>query len=242
VGEPIRLILCDIEGTTTSLSFVHDVLFPFSRERLRAWVGARAGEPRVQEALLEAKRRVHDEEQLRTRGAPSRETPAEVPDGEAVETLLRWIDEDRKEPALKRLQGWIWEEGYRDGTLRSHVYDDVPPALARWRAAGVALGVYSSGSVEAQRLLFAHAPAGDLTPLFAHWFDTAVGAKREPASYAEIARRTGVAPAATLFLSDVEAELDAARAAGMRTTQLVRPGTAAGTRHETARDFTEVRP
>jgi len=225
VSDPIRLVLCDIEGTTTSISFVHDVLFPYARARLVAWVEARASEERVRAALEEARAT------LAAEGATG-ESPLQV--------LLRWSFEDRKHPALKRLQGWIWAEGYAAGALESHLYDDVVPELKRWRAAGLALGVYSSGSVEAQRQLFAHTPAGDLTPLFAHHFDTGVGPKREAASYTEIARRTALAPGAILFLSDIEAELDAAREAGLRTTQLVRLGTTPGTRHPQARDFHDV--
>jgi enolase-phosphatase E1 len=203
-------ILTDIEGTTTPISFVHRVLFPYARARLAAFV---AMHPALD-------------------GVP---TPA-------LETLYAQMDRDEKEPVLKAIQGMIWEDGYRDGALKAEIYPDVPPALRRWACAGLRLYVYSSGSVPAQKLLFGHTPEGDLTPLFQAYFDTRVGPKREAASYAGIARGANVQPEEFLFLSDVEAELDAAREAGLQTCQLVRAedGRQASTRHEIAKDFTEV--
>lgn len=203
--DGVRFVLTDIEGTTTAVSFVHDVLFPYARARLPEWLPAHASDPEVA-AQIEAVRQL-----------------AGVADLDAVlATLLGWIDADEKRTPLKALQGRIWEDGYRDGTLRSHVYPDVAPAVRAWRAAGLRLGVYSSGSVQAQRLLFGHTPEGDLTPLFEAWFDTNVGGKRESGSYARIARALGLSPAAILFLSDTPEELDAASTAGIRTTQLAR--------------------
>jgi enolase-phosphatase E1 len=232
------LILCDIEGTTTSIAFVHETLFPYARMRLREFVETHREEARVRRVLDEVRETISADVAREVRSA-SPLGHADVSDDEAVDALLRWIDSDRKHAALKRLQGWIWACGYAAGELVSHVYDDVPPALARWKAAGKTLGIYSSGSVEAQRQLFSRTPAGDLSSLFSFHFDTSVGAKREVASYAEITSRTGVPAGETLFLSDVKAELDAARTAGMRTTQLVRAGTTA-CNHLTAHDFTEV--
>jgi enolase-phosphatase E1 len=159
-----------------------------------------------------------------------------------LETLLGWMDRDEKVTALKAIQGILWDEGYRAGELTAEVYDDVPPALHRWARAGLRLFVYSSGSIAAQKLLFGHTPAGDLTPLFQAYFDTTTGPKRERASYAAIARGIGLPAGEILFLSDVTAELDAAAAAGLQTCQLVRAedGTVAGTNHPTAADFTDV--
>jgi enolase-phosphatase E1 len=166
---------------------------------------------------------------------------ADVPEPK-LETLLGWMDRDEKITALKNIQGILWEEGYRSGALTAEVYEDVPPALRRWARAGVRLYVYSSGSVPAQKLLFGHTPAGDLTSLFQSYFDTRVGPKRERASYDAIAKGIGLPGAEMLFLSDVEAELDAAAEAGLQTCQLVRAqdGTIPGTRHAIAADFTEV--
>ena len=166
---------------------------------------------------------------------------ADVPEPR-LETLLGWMDRDEKITALKAIQGIIWEDGYKNGAITAELYEDVPPALRRWARAGLRLFVYSSGSVPAQRLLFGHTPAGDLTGLFQAYFDTRVGPKREAASYADIARGVNVPPEEMLFLSDIEAELDAAKASGLQTCQLVRAedGTVASAQHETAKDFDDV--
>ena len=152
----------------------------------------------------------------------------------------RWTVADRKHTGLKALQGLIWAEGYADGSLVSHLYPDVAPRLRAWKALGLRLAVYSSGSAQAQRLFFAHTPAGDLTPLFEAYFDTTIGHKREPEAYHRIAGSLALPPGALLFLSDVAEELDAAKAAGWNTLQLVRPGTEATDRHPTAPDFEGV--
>jgi enolase-phosphatase E1 len=216
---PLACVLLDVEGTTTALSFVRDVLFPYSDRHLGPWLAEHAGEPAVAECL----------DQVRL---------AET--GPVVEVLRRWIAEDRKHPALKQLQGLIWRAGYQDGALRGHVFDDVPGCLRRWRQAGMVLAIYSSGSVEAQQLLFRHSTAGDLSPLFQAHFDTRVGGKREPRSYGQIAAALTLPPAAILFLSDVAEELDAARAAGLATLQIVRPGTTPGADHPWAADLLEL--
>jgi enolase-phosphatase E1 len=148
--------------------------------------------------------------------------------GRAAETasFLALMDRDSKAPELKELQGQIWEEGYRDGSLAGDVFDDVPRAFARWRDAGTPIGLYSSGSVLAQRWLFRTVASGDLTGYIRWYFDTAIGAKREPASYARIAGTVEMPPSAITFVSDTTAELDAARMAGLRTVLSVRPGNA----------------
>jgi len=208
------VILLDIEGTTTPIAFVTQTLFPYARVHLPAYLEHQGRTPECRLAVD----RLHAEYEA---------------DRAAGETLPAWsplaylawlMDRDRKSPALKDLQGRVWEEGYRNGTLLGQVYEDVPAALARWRAAGVPVGIYSSGSVRAQQWLFRRSNAGDLTPLLSWHFDTGVGAKREAASYARIASDVSVPPREILFVSDVAAELDAARRAGMQTALIVRPG------------------
>lgn len=207
------VVVTDIEGTTSPIAFVRDTLFPYARARLPAWLAANADS-----AVLA--------------GIPA----------PALQTLLAWMDADHKETALKEIQGRIWEAGYADGSLKGALYPEVAGHLRAWAAGGVGLAVYSSGSVAAQKLLFGHSVAGDLRSVFRAFFDTHVGAKREAGSYRRIARDLHVAPAAALFLSDVEAELDAARAAGFSTFQLVRAadGTVASTCHPHGADFAAV--
>ncbi|SMF95788.1 enolase-phosphatase E1 [Methylomagnum ishizawai] len=202
----IKAILTDIEGTTSSLSFVKDVLFPYARERLPGFVRAHGDDPEVVRLL--------DETSALGGFAPECER--------AIAQLLAWIAEDRKAPPLKALQGMIWAEGYRSGAFFGHVYEDAARKLKEWHAAGLALYVFSSGSVQAQQLLFAHTGYGDLTPLFSGYFDTRTGPKQAPDAYRAIARQIGLEPGAILFLSDIVAELDAARAAGFATRWLVR--------------------
>ena len=195
-------ILTDIEGTTSSISFVHDVLFPYARRELPRFVREHGEEPEVRRWL----------------DTVAAENGGLCQDAMIVETLQGWIDEDRKHTALKALQGLLWAEGYRSGDFTAHVYPDAADALHRWHATGHRLAVYSSGSVAAQKLFFGHSDAGDLLPLFDAFFDTETGGKREAGSYRRIAAALDRAPGDILFLSDVVAELDAAREAGLRTT------------------------
>lgn len=221
----IRAILTDIEGTTSSISFVKDVLFPYSRERMMSFVAHHADDPDVVKLL----------DEVRTLCA------AELSTAQIAEQLTRWIDEDRKSPPLKALQGMIWEEGYRKGDYCGHIYEDAVRKLREWKAQGIDLYVFSSGSVHAQKLLFEHTEYGDLTPLFSGYFDTRIGPKQEAASYREIARQIGLSPDAILFLSDVTGELDAAKSAGFLTCQLVREGTDMGPiTHNWAADFDAI--
>ena len=220
-GRP-GAILTDIEGTTTPIAFVRDVLFPFARARLSGFIAAHGRDPEVAPVLAEA---------------------AALADGEPVlQALLRWMDADAKVTPLKTLQGLIWDDGYRSGVLKGALYPDVPPALRRWHAAGVALYVYSSGSEAAQRLIFGYSDAGDLAGLFRRFFDTRIGTKRETASYTAIARAIATAEANILFLSDIGEELDAASTAGLQTCQLVRAadGTQAWPGHRQVFDFSGV--
>lgn len=221
-------ILTDIEGTTTSISFVHDVLFPYFIEHFPAFVRNHGDDSVLKENVRAVQATVLEEE------------GSSISDEEAHAVLIRWAKADRKHTALKALQGWVWRAAYLSGEVRSHVYSDVPPALKRWQEKGFVMGVYSSGSIEAQQLLFGHTIYGDLTPYFSHYFDTRVGAKREVESYQNIAEALFRRPSDILFLSDVEAELDAAQQAGFHTLQLVRLGTVPGFRHSIATDFQEV--
>lgn len=197
----IRAILTDIEGTTSSIDFVAQVLFPYARERLADYCAAHA------EAV-----------------APILAEVAAIEAGDPVATLIRWIDEDRKATPLKDLQGLIWAQGYASGALKGHVYPDAVAGLRRWHARGLALYVFSSGSVAAQKLIFGHSVAGDLTPLFTGYFDTRTGPKRVAASYQAIAAAIGLPPAALLFLSDTPEEVSAAREAGLAAIRIDRAG------------------
>lgn len=219
---PVAAVLTDIEGTTTPIAYVRDRLFPFARARLAEFLTVHGDEPAVQTELAETRR-------LQP-GAP------------ALDTLLRWTDADAKATPLKALQGMIWAEGYASGVLQAELYDDVAPMLRAWHDAGLALFVYSSGSVAAQKQIFGRSTAGDLATLFSGFFDTRVGGKREQGSYDRIAIAIGVPVPEILFLSDVEAELDAAAAGGLRTCQLVRAsdGTVAGRTHAHAGTFDDV--
>lgn len=222
------VILTDIEGTTSSIDFVKDVLFPYARERIGDFVRAHADDPAVREQLR----------------AAARDAGIDGASDEVVVELLRgWIDEDRKATPLKALQGMVWEEGYAGSDFVAHVYPDALEALRRWHAQGHRLYVYSSGSVQAQKLFFAHTAGGDLSPLFSGYFDTTMGAKREPASYARIAAAIGEAAGGIVFLSDIEAELDAAAAAGMATRWVrreVAPLARDGASHITVTAFHEL--
>lgn len=201
-----RAILTDIEGTVSSIAFVKQVLFPYARRALPAFVAAHGDEPQVRRWL----------------DAVAAEIGGACQDAVVVETLQGWIDQDRKHTALKALQGMIWADGYASGAYTAPLYPDVAPVLQRWHDTGLGLYVYSSGSVPAQKLFFAHSDAGDLSGLFSGWFDTEVGGKRARDSYARIAERIGVPGGEILFLSDVVAELDAAREAGLKTVLLDR--------------------
>ena len=176
-----------------------------------------------------------------TKATAKAETQKYISDDEATDLLLHWIKTDRKHPALKDLQGLIWEGGYVSGQIKGHVYKDVPVALKAWKEAGLTLGVYSSGSVKAQHLIFEFSTEGNLRPYFSNHFDTAVGHKREVASYSNISNLLKVEPSEILFLSDIKEELDAAREAGMQTIQLVRQNDVVIGDHKTARDFSEIK-
>jgi enolase-phosphatase E1 len=225
------LVLLDIEGTTTPVDFVVRVLFPDARARVEDFIAAHVADPPVARDL-EALREEQALDESRGQGP--------LPwDGStaAAAAYARWLmDQDRKTTALKSLQGRIWEEGYAAGRLRGQVYDDVPPALARWTGDGRRVAIFSSGSVLAQELLFRHSDHGDLTPFLTGYFDTTTGPKVAAESYRRIAASLGASPHSSLFVSDVVAELDAAQAAGFATTLAVRvpPGPAGHGHREVA--------
>lgn len=214
-------ILLDIEGTTSSISFVYDVMFPFARRELDRFL-----ETRWEDSELEPVR----QQMARDEGfdsfadwvqrAAGSISPCELLRQEAI----RLMDDDVKATGLKQLQGVIWQSGFESGELRAHVYDDVRPALVSWQQQNLDVRIFSSGSVQAQRLFFAHTIEGDLLGYFRGHYDTTTGAKREPASYRTIVGQFGMDPAQLLFVSDVTEELDAARETGLSTALCVRPG------------------
>jgi enolase-phosphatase E1 len=222
VTRQIEAVLIDIEGTVTPISAVRDMLFPYARARLRDFVAEHGAEPAVAEALAQ--------------------TRAMQPEADPVASLLRWSDRDEKVTPLKTIQGLIWREGYAAGDLVAEFYPDAPESLSFWKREGLPLFVYSSGSEEAQRGIFGHSRDGDLTGLFGGFFDTRIGPKREAASYTAIVGEIGLPAGLILFLSDIEAELDAAAVVGMRTCQIVRDedGTVPSTRHPVAKTLHEV--
>ena len=204
----IKAIVTDIEGTTSSLAFVKEVLFPYARANLADYVRCNIAQEQVKKIVV----------------ATGQEINAELDTEQSIIQLIQWIDEDKKVTPLKSLQGLIWEAGYQQGDFKGHIYFDAVENLRKWKAKGLDLYVYSSGSVQAQKLLFAHTDYGDLTPLFSGYFDTHIGGKKEPQSYRNIANSIGIDAEQLLFLSDIKEELDAAKAAGYQTAWLVREG------------------
>ncbi len=222
----IKAIVTDIEGTTSSIDFVHQTLFPYARLHLRGFLRACARRPEVA---------VHVH-------AVAAEEGRQLTLEDAADVLEHWMAEDRKATPLKALQGMVWAQGYAAGELIGHVYADTPVALRRWHDEGVLLYVYSSGSVEAQQLIFGHTEYGDLTPLFSGYYDTRIGAKREAAAYRTILEDIGLRGDQVLFLSDIGEELDAAREAGLATIQLLRDAKAKPFPHHPAvSDFSEIK-
>ncbi|RKH00987.1 acireductone synthase [Corallococcus sp. CA053C] len=222
-------VVTDIEGTTSSIAFVKDVLFPFARKHLLEYVATHGEDSTVRQCLSDARTLA---------GEPA------LDDVGTVALLQRWLDEDRKATPLKTLQGLIWADGYARGDLKGHVHADAARALRAWHARGLRLYVYSSGSVAAQKLIFGYSVEGDLTPLFSGYFDTTTGPKVEAASYTKIAQALELPPGDILFLSDNVAELEAARQAGLFTACLDRGevAIAPGHGHPTFHDFTTLDP
>ncbi|MDP5035015.1 acireductone synthase [Alishewanella sp. SMS8] len=217
-------IITDIEGTTTRISFVTEVLFPYARLHLAAFVRQHQQQPAVLAELTAVREQLQQPE-------------ADIE--QCISALLSWLDADQKITPLKSLQGMIWQEGYQQGHFTGHLYPDAVAQLQTWQQRGIPLYIYSSGSVTAQQLLFKYSDAGDLTPLLSGYFDTRIGGKRDLASYQAILKQLQLPPAQVLFLSDVVAELDAARQAGMATVQLIREQQAASD-HPVAENFYQI--
>jgi len=225
----IKTIITDIEGTTTSISFVHEVLFPYSSKSISTFLSQQWKTPVIQQIIADAA------------SLAELENPSHA---EITKVLLQWIQEDRKASPLKQLQGLIWKAGYEAGELEGHVYEDAHYYLKVWQKQGVVLSIFSSGSVEAQKLLFRHSCFGNMEPLFSFFFDTTTGKKQSPDAYLKILCALDTRAESVLFLSDVEEELNAAKETGIHTCQLLRcdekhQPVSTG-RHHTANDFREV--
>lgn len=214
-NKKVKYILTDIEGTTTSIKFVYDILFPYFRKHLED-LKQLTHLTEVQQAF---KKTVDLAVSLEGKNLRSTD--------DVIETLLQWSKEDRKITPLKTLQGILWETGYKNGEIKGHVYADVSPALEKWHKSGLKLGVFSSGSIAAQKLIFGYSEAGDLTPYFSNYFDTTTGGKRETETYQKISTELNLDPSEILFLSDIIEELQAAEMAGYQTIQVAREGTEA---------------
>ena len=223
----VKYILTDIEGTTTSVDFVYDILFPYFRSHIGDLKAILAQED-VQKAFRQT---VDLSISLENKKLNSVD--------DIINTLYRWSEEDRKITPLKSIQGILWEKGYESGEILGHLYEDVADSLKNWHKQGIKLGVFSSGSIAAQKLIFGFSIAGDLTALFSNYFDTTIGGKRELETYPKIAETLKINPNEILFLSDVIEELEAAEKAGFQTVQLVRPGTNANWQ-KTVKDFKEI--
>jgi enolase-phosphatase E1 len=221
----VKAVVTDIEGTTSSISFVKEVLFPYAAAHMKSFLREHWQDDKVQE-------------QIAALANDSGEVVDSVDAANAI--LQRWIEEDRKATPLKALQGMIWKAGYQNGAYTAHLYPDTAPALRRWHQAGLPLYVYSSGSIAAQKLFFGYSDAGDLTPLFSGYFDTTTGMKQEAESYRKIAAAIGVPASEILFLSDIEGELNAARDAGFQTTLLDRDGKAPASGHPCVSTFDQI--
>jgi enolase-phosphatase E1 len=242
-GAGVRAILLDIEGTTTPIAFVTDVLFPYARTHLHSHLDRHAASTDY-ESLLNRLRGEHESASYDREAVPPWVEEPPAARAASVATFVEWLmDRDRKSTALKELQGKIWEEGYERGELVGEVFRDVPRALQSWHEQHLRVGIFSSGSVLAQQLLFRHSSHGDLTGFLTWYFDTRIGPKAESDSYRRIAQAVGLPAEAVLFLSDVTGELDAAYEAGMQVRLSIRPGnpsTPAGRRYEEIRSFDEV--
>ncbi len=238
VAKMIRAILLDIEGTTTPIDFVHQTLFPFARRRTAQFVEENFSSLTDEIKSLKTEHKEDYAEEFYVKEFDEN-APASI-----ANYLNFLIDEDRKSTALKSVQGKIWQMGYESGELKSTVFADVPRAFDRWRKQGKTIAIYSSGSVLAQKLIFRYSNSGDLTAFIAEYFDTNVGGKKEPVSYQNIAARLNFPAAEIAFVSDVAAELDAAKAAGLKTILAMREGNAppgGQTTHQSVKSFDEIK-
>lgn len=221
-----RCALLDIEGTVADVRFVYDVMFPFVRNNLRGFLQTNWNSPAIQSSLsLLAIDAGFGPDQIPWKdhhGQADRQATQEQLTG-VVQTVCKLMDKDSKTTGLKSLQGLVWESGFRSGKLQAEVFSDVVPALERWKKAGVDLRIYSSGSILAQKLFFAHTTSGDLTGLFSGHYDTTIGSKKEPDSYSKIAEALGLSPTQIIFFTDVIGEIEAASKAHMQVIACIRP-------------------
>lgn len=238
----ITHLLLDIEGTTTPVDFVYKTLFPFAAERVETYLHQHAAERDIRKLVDELRREHAADAEKHPALGPWLHASADEEIASAVKYVRHLIAVDRKLTPLKTLQGKIWEEGFLSGVVRGDMYEDVPRAFERWKNDGKRIAIFSSGSVLAQRLLFGHSVAGDLTVYINDYFDTTTGPKREPASYVAIAKALGTPANKIMFFSDVTGELDAARVTGISTVLMVRPGTLrpSETRHTSVESFDDV--
>ena len=213
-------ILLDIEGTTSSISFVYDKMFPFVRENLHHFLTANWND----EELTQAVKQIASDAKLSD--WPDRSLPPAEQQNAVAAEVIRQMDSDIKATGLKMLQGQIWKSGFDSGELQAHIYEDVKPAIESWKSLGKDISIYSSGSVQAQLLFFGHTIQGDLLSHFSAHYDTKIGSKKEVGSYDYIANQMGVDPKRILFISDIVAELEAAAAAGFQVLLSLRPGNA----------------
>jgi enolase-phosphatase E1 len=211
----VKYILSDIEGTTTSVKFVYDILFPYFLENMEKLRDLKLTNAEVVSAFEETIELAKEEDEFI------------VSTEEILAKLKSWSLNDKKITTLKTLQGILWEEGYKFGEIKGHIYEDVPEAFSTWKKQNMQLGIFSSGSVKAQKLIFTYSDFGDLSPFLSNYFDTKTGGKRDSETYSKIAREVNFIPENILFLSDISEELEAAKLAGMQTLQLVRLGTVA---------------
>ncbi len=206
----VKAILIDIEGTVSPISFVKEVLFPYSKERIEKFIKENINSPEIKK-ILDQVREIEGKD---------------LTIDEVIQTLKKWIDEDKKIAPLKDIQGFIWKEGFEKGQLKAPLYEDAYKKIKEWKQKGYRLYIYSSGSVQAQKLFFSHTQYGDLTGYFDGYFDTKIGNKKEKQSYIKIADEIGLKPEEILFLSDNPDEIKAAAEAGMKVYRLVRPADA----------------
>lgn len=244
-----KLYLLDVEGTVSPVSLVYEQLFPYAKRHMEPYLRAHVREPWIDAGLAADLALLAEENaaEAADSGAPKLAAPEDEASWESAvpqaAAYLHWLmDQDRKSTALKALQGRVWRAGFEAGELVGTLFEDVPQAIARWNQ-HAPVAIYSSGSVEAQQLLFRHSSAGDLTPYLAGFFDTRIGAKTRSESYAAIARAAQVEPAEILFFSDILRELDPAREAGCQTRLVLREGNAPvadWNGHEAIRSFAGV--
>ena len=235
-----RAVLLDIEGTTSSISFVYDVMFPFARREMESYLNQHWD---TDDLAKTRESMSHDTGHASFASWSSTASDRQSQIALVHEEAIRLMDDDIKATGLKQLQGLVWRSGFASGELQAHVYDDVPPALESWHNAGLDIRIFSSGSVQAQKLFFGHTIQGDLLQYISSHYDTSTGPKQDPSSYEVIAADFGLAPVEILFMSDIVAELDAARGAGLQTVLCVRPGNPAiqsANNHPRINDFTAI--